>query len=184
MTKRLFISIMLPSEWQSAFANYYAQFSARDVRWTPKEDIHITSCFLGDVEEARVNEIKEKIKELCAQTKSFSLSFEKITFAPPGMPPRMVWAVFQESDAYERLVENMQKELRGFLAVEPHEETIPHATLARFKDPALAQAINVEKTLPELASFDVHSVELVESCLDPAGVRYKTLETFSFGKAV
>ncbi|MEK7493880.1 MAG: RNA 2',3'-cyclic phosphodiesterase [Patescibacteria group bacterium] len=182
MTKRLFVSIPIPREWQDAFANHYAQFSARDVRWTAKENIHITACFLGDVDEAHIGEIKEKIKELCARLEPFFLSFENISFAPPGTPPRMVWAMFAPSDAYERLVENMQNELRNFLAVEPHEEIIPHATLARFKDPALAQEIDVVKTLPELASFDVRSVELMESRLDSAGVRYETLETFLFGK--
>lgn len=191
MTKRLFISIALPQEWQDAFVEYYKQFPRNDVRWTPKENIHITACFLGDVQEERIGEIKEKIKELCAHIVPFPLSFEKMSFAPPGMSPRMVWAVFQKSDAYAQLVKDMQDVLHNFLAVEPHKETIPHATLARlnferqnfggrarFKDPALAREIDVTGSQLALGSFEVRSVELMESRLDPAGVRHEKLEVF------
>lgn len=181
MTKRLFVSIAIPKEWQEIFTEYHEQFSARDARWTPKENIHITACFLGDVDEAHIVDIQERIKNVCAHTESFSLTFEKMSFAPPRMPPRMVWAVFHESAAYVQLVKGMQEALRSFLAVEPHEEKIPHATLARFNNPALAKEIDITKAQPEPMPFDVRSVELMESRLDPAGVRYEKLETFLFG---
>lgn len=182
MKKRLFVSITLPAEWWDAFVEYYSQFPAQDARWTPKENIHITACFLGDVDATHIDEIKEKLKNLCARIESFSLSFENISFAPPGMPPRMIWAMFAPSDAYLKLTEEMQETLRSFLSAEPHKEVVPHATLARFKNPGLAKEIDLSRSLPKLASFDVHSVELVESLLDPVGVRYETLETFSLAK--
>lgn len=182
MTKRLFVSIPIPTEWQNAFAGYYAQFKVRDVRWTAEENIHITACFLGDVDEQHFGEVKERIKDVCANTEPFSLIFEKISFAPPGMPPRMVWAEFQESDVYRQLAQDLQDTLKSFLAVEPHKETIPHATLARFKNPILAKEMNIEKSKPELTSFDVRSIELVESRLDPAGVQHETLEIFPLTK--
>lgn len=161
------------------------------MRWTQKENIHITACFLGDVEEGRIVEIREKLKQICEHTKPFSLSFDRIDFAPPGMPPRMVWAVFQESGVYARFLKKIQEVLREFLAVEPHKELIAHATLARlnfarqnlggrarFKDPSLARSIDIAQALPNLESFDVRSVELMESRLDPGGVRYEKIETF------
>lgn len=178
MTKRIFVSIPLPEEWRNAFADYCRRFPRNDVRWTAKENIHITACFLGDVQEERIGEIREKVQELCARTTPFTLSFEKIDFAPPDMPPRMVWVVFKESDVYARLVEEMRDALGSFFAVEPHKELIPHATLVRFKDPSLARSIDITQALPDLGSFDVRSVELMESRLDPAGVRYEKLETF------
>lgn len=184
MTKRLFVSISLPIAWQDSFAEYYEQFSVRDTQWTPKENIHITACFLGDAEEAHIDEIKEKLNDLCARTEPFSLSFENISFAPPGMPPRMIWAMFALSDAYLKLVEDIQETLRSFLSVEPHKDVAPHATLARFKNPGLAKEIDLSKSLPKLASLDVRSVELVESRLDPAGVRHETLGSFLFGKNI
>lgn len=184
MLKRLFISISLPQEWQKIFADYSEQFSVYDVRWTPRENIHITACFLGDVREESIDEIKEKIKEICARTEPFTLSFEKIDFAPPGMPPRMVWAVFAHSDPYARLVKEMQEALKEFLAVEPHKDLIPHATLARFKNPAFAREIDVARVQPGPTSLDVRSIEFMESRLDPAGVRYEKLETFLFGKEI
>lgn len=181
MTKRLFVSISLPAEWQNAFVDYYAQFSVRDVRWTPKENVHITVCFLGDVDEAHIGGIQEKIKNVCANAESFSLSFENISFAPPGMPPRMVWAMFAPSEAYQQLAEDMQEALRSFLNVEPHEDVVPHATLARFKTPVLTKEIDVTKVQSGFTSFEVCSVELVASRLDLADVRYEALETFPFG---
>lgn len=184
MHKRIFISIPIPGEWQEKFADFDKQFSARNVRWTVKENIHITACFLGDVEEAHIGEIREKLKQICEHTKPFSLFFYKIDFAPPGMPPRMVWAVFKESGEYAALVKEMQETLKEFFAVEPHKELIPHATLARFKDPALANEMDIVVPKIELVSFDVNSIALMASRLDPAGVQYETLEIFSLAKKV
>lgn len=181
MNKRLFISIPLPQEWHDAFDAFGRQYGARDMRWTSKENIHITACFLGDVDEARIGEIQEKLKQVCTRTEPFSLSFGNISFAPPGMPSRMVWAVFQESDAYAGLVKDMQEALLSFLAVEPHKELIPHTTLARFKNPALVNEIDIVKTQLALRSFEARSVELMESHLDPVGVRYEKLGSFLFG---
>lgn len=183
MTKRLFVSISLPGALQDTLAEYCKKFSVRDVQWTPKGNIHITACFLGDVDETHSAEINKKIKEVCARIEPFSLSFENISFAPPGMPPRMVWAMFAPSDAYRRFLEEIQETLQIFLTVEPHKEAIPHATLARFKNPALAKEIDITRPPLELSSFDVRSVELMESRLDSTGVRYETLETFLFGGA-
>lgn len=181
MHKRIFISIPIPEEWRKEFADFGEQFSARDVRWTVKENIHITACFLGDVDAARIGEIKEKLAQLCARIKPFEVSFDRMDFAPPGMPPRMVWAVFQESAGYAELVEKMREALKEFFSIEPHKELIAHATLARFKDSAIARAIDVVQSQPVLSSFDVRTVELVESHLDPAGVRHEILETFPLG---
>lgn len=184
MKKRLFVSISLPIEWQDAFADFAKQFQSRDIGWTPKEDIHITACFLGEVEEKHIGDIKEKLKSLCACTKPFSLLYEKIDFAPPDMPPRMVWAVFAPSDAYRQFVEEIQEVLRNFLSVKPHKEVFPHATLARFKNPGLAKEIDITRSLLGIDSVDIFSVELVESILGSAGVQYKTLETFSLSKKI
>lgn len=182
MTKRLFVSIALPAPWREILNDYHKQFSVCDVRWTAKENIHITVCFLGDTKEESVREIQEKLACVCEQAKPFEISFDKMDLAPPGMPPRMVWAVFKESSEYAALVKEMQEALKEFFAVEPYKELIAHTTLARFKDPAIARAIDVAQTQPALSSFEVRAVELVESHLDPAGIQHKTLETFLLGK--
>lgn len=182
MHRRIFVSIPIPEEWRKEFADFSEQFSVRDVRWTAHENMHVTACFLGDVDAARIGEIKEKLARLCERIKPFSVSFDRIDFAPPGMPPRMVWAVFQESAEYAELVKEMREALKDFFAVEPHKELIPHATLARFKDPRIARDIDVTKPQPALSSFEVRTVELVESRLDPAGVRHAVLDSFSLAK--
>ena len=141
-------------------------------------------AFLGDVDEVRMSEIKEKLAHVCGQTKPFEISFDRVDFAPPGMPPRMVWAVFQESKQYAKLVEEMREKLKEFFVVEPHKELVPHATLARFNDSVLAREIDIMKAPSNLASFDVQSIDLVESRLTPEGAQYKTIETFLLGKTI
>lgn len=188
MVKRLFISIPFPTEWRDTLEAYCAQFSApgvsADWRSTAKENIHITVCFLGDVEEEYIDEIKKRVAQLCTRTPPFLLAFEKMAFGPPGREPRMVWAVFQESDAYAALVKEMREALKEFFAVEPHKELIAHATLARFKDPQLARKIDIARSEPALASFEVRTLELAESRLDPTGVRHEILKSFSLGAHV
>ena len=131
------------------------------VRWTKPENIHITLDFLGYVSDEEILEIFETTKETASKHKSFEVRITKICYGPPEkMPPRMIWA--------------MGDKIREF-------NIVPHITLGRIKTWQWKQIEPEER--PEVSeeidlSFEVNSIEIVESVLGRGGPKYAILESF------
>ena len=154
------------------------------VRWTRPEQIHLTLRFLGDVQAARLEDLKESVNTVCAGTRPLRLRAEGIGFFPNEHSPRVVWVGINDA---EGLLVDLQKRIET--AVQPFtvesntESFVGHATLGRFKSfrrsdsgklPAHVQAIKGrmfgEWTAPE--------VEIIQSRLSPEGARYTVLAAF------
>lgn len=188
MKKRLFIAIPLDEDWLGAFGDFQKRCDGetkelRDFRWTKVDNLHITICFLGWIEEERVPEIPQKLKEVLEGVKHFELEFENITFAPPRKTPYMIWGVFKNSRAYQELAKSVNEAMKEFseeVVSEEGRESISHITLARFKDGRISK----HKDILELFSakeniLRVDNIQLMESKLSPAGPTYSIVENFN-----
>jgi len=183
--RRLFLAIRPSAATLDALASY-AQAQARhwpDARWTRRENLHLTVCFFGDVEEDRVMPLADDLALSLAAVPPFRLEYAKISFAPPGSrAPTMIWASFRPSRAYEDLARLVRAVAQKYALGMPEEkDLLPHVTLARFRDRQRGVA-----GLAQLAAapppFTVSAVELVESELTAAGPNYSTLEVISLRK--
>ena len=170
MKKRLFVAIQLPQNLRDVFVDYQENIRRREIRWTLPENLHITLCFLGYLEEEAVAGLIQKFESTCSKVPPFELAFEKIMFAPPLKLPRMIWALFSDKGNYGRLAHT--------LCGTPH--AIAHVTLARFKDPSLAKGISLKQ--PPKEKFTVSSCDLMESSLSPKGPTYSLAHRFPFAK--
>src|ERR1700742_2744319 len=66
---RLFIAMGLPTEVRRELARAREilgrRLGPRAMRWTPVNQLHLTLKFLGDVPAARVEALKESVREVC-----------------------------------------------------------------------------------------------------------------------
>ena len=160
MRRRIFIAINLPEEIKKKLVDYQSKWLELPVRWTKKENIHITLEFLGYLTDEELFELLEKTKDIASKTKSFSVVLNKICYGPPKkMPPRMVWA--------------MGEKVKEF-------NLSPHITLERIKTWQWKQIEPEER--PEVdedidLSFEVNSIEVMESQLKREGPEYTILES-------
>lgn len=173
--KRLFVAIPLPSAIIKALAGYSKQFpNLPHARWVPPENFHITVYFIGWVEEKNLPEIISRTQESILSIASFSLKFREVIWAPPSLrqsgasegkssSPRMIWALFERSAAFESLAEK---------------ESIPHVTLARFDASSKWRKIKIPQPKLENKIFKVDKILLMESKLSKTGPIY--LEVASF----
>ncbi|MBI2450685.1 MAG: hypothetical protein HYV47_04100 [Candidatus Nealsonbacteria bacterium] len=161
MRHRIFIAINLPEDIRKELAGYQLKWPELPCRWTRPENLHITLEFLGYITDDEILTILQNTKELALKHESFTINLNKICYGPPDkMPPRMIWAVGRKNEEFN---------------------FIPHITLARIKTWAWKQIEPEER--PEVneeinLSFDVNSIELMESELKRGGPQYTILESF------
>ena len=170
MRHRIFIAINLPEETKRKLVSYQekieelfisSQYDGRGpVKWTKKDNLHITLEFLGYVADDELLEICRNTRKLASKHKPFTITLNKICYGPlQKMPPRLIWITGEKI---------------GKLNFSPH------ITLGRIKtwqwkqiDPE--ERPDVEKDIN--LNFEVNSIEIMESVLKKEGPEYTALES-------
>ena len=159
MRHRIFIAINLQEDIKKKLADYQNKWPELPCRWTKKENLHITLEFLGYLTDEEILEAIEKTKETASKQEPYFIALNKIVYGPPQKPPRMVWAIGDK--------------IREF-------NLSPHLTLGRLRQwefnkmeieerPEINEEINL--------TFEVNSIEVMESELKRTGPKYIILES-------
>ncbi len=188
MKKRIFTAINLPDEIKDRLVEYQSKWPELPIRWTKKENLHITLDFLGYLSEKEILSVLEKTKKLVFKHNPFIINLNRIIYAPPGTsftkkPPRMIWAVGKKvhpvrnkspeatADPQADRISNGAKEFN----------LIPHITLGRIKtlewrriEPEERPIVDEEINL----NFEVKSIEVMESKLTKQGAEYTILKSY------
>lgn len=160
MRHRIFIAINLPEDIKKRLVYYQSKWPELPVRWASPDNFHITLEFLGYISDEELLNACEEAKKLFSAHKSFTVNLNAICYGPPQkMPPRMIWVTGEKI-----------RELN----------LTPHITLGRIKtwqwkqmDPEERPDVSEEINL----SFEVNSIEVMESHLKKGGSKYTILET-------
>ena len=181
MKKRLFLAIPLSEEIKNELDKYKNETVLESIRWIPSKNLHITLYFLGDVKEEEIPELIDDVNSALLNTKSFSLIFEKMTFAPPNETPRMIWVQFKKHKNYDelcRILYNAAHKFSNRPTSKPDDskENIAHITIARFKKEQGTQGTNLKQ--PQITNLVVKSCHLMESKPNSDGSVYSTVATF------
>jgi len=189
MRHRVFIAINLPEDIKKKLVSYQEEidvfFNENVIRWTKKDNLHITLAFLGYVQDDEIVEICELTKSAGQKQEPFSLNLIKICYGPPKkMPPRMIWSEGEKSKELARLKNGLEMSLlesenSGFRNKEDRAFS-PHITLGRIRAWQWKQINQEERPTVEKEislSFDVNSIEIMESQLKRTGPEYTILES-------
>jgi 2'-5' RNA ligase len=184
MLHRIFIAINLPEDVKKELVSFREKWPDLPIRWTQKENLHITLVFIGNTSDEDLLNIFKTVREAASRHKSFAINLNRISYGPPKKPPRMVWAIGEKSKELAELKDDLENGLLNLggqkYKVLESQPFSPHITLGRIKewefrkiDPEERPAINEEVSL----SFEVKSIELMESELRRAGPEYTILES-------
>ena len=188
MKHRIFLAINLPKDVKDKLSEYEIKFSELPCRWTRKANLHITLVFLGYITDEELLEICKITKETVSKHEPFSIILTKILYGPPQKPSRMVWAEGEKSEQLGKLQRDLQNSLGGLPTGEKEEKGrayAPHITLGRLKqwefrrmEPEERPEVNEEISPPVGGlSFEVNSIEIMESQLKRGGPEYMVLES-------
>lgn len=191
MRHRIFIAVNLPEEIKKKLTEYQYKWPELPARWVKPENIHITLAFLGYLSDEELPEVIRITKETAQKHNSFSINLTKIRYGPPDkMPPRMIWieGACPELVGGKKIdkLSNLQKDLENSLVVskisfEPENRAFKlHITLARINqwefrriEPEERPVVDEEISL----TFEVNSIEVMESQLKIGGAEYTILES-------
>jgi 2'-5' RNA ligase len=149
------------------------------IRWVSPENLHITTWFLGEVNDEQATKLYAQLEEPL-QTSRFTLRLDGLGTFPLSGRPRVIWIGISHGAEplvaiYEELAERLPR-----LGFEPERRAYsPHLTLARVKEIRAADAAAVRRVLTSLsfpaADGDVTHLTLFRSRLSPKGSQYEAL---------
>lgn len=178
---RLFTGIDLAEDVQASLARFLERLkpTAR-LRWSAAENLHVTTKFIGEWPEARLEELITALG-LAPRTGSISIAVRGLGWFPNARAPRVFWAGIHSDERLAELARAIDR-LTSRLGVEEEKRPFaPHLTLARIPPgtplAALHRAIEAAAP-PDFGSFLADCFYLYRSELSPAGSRYTKLARF------
>jgi len=188
MRHRIFIAINFPEDIKKELSSFQKKWPELPIRWTKPENLHITLAFLGYISDEELVEILRITKEVAQRHRPFSINLTKICYGPPKKPPRMVWVEGEKSKDLANLQIDLEKSLTSSedIKFSPEERSFTlHITLGRIKQWEFRQIEPEERPDVEeniSLSFEVNSIEVMESQLKRGGAEYTILESIPLSK--
>ena len=185
VTLRTFIAIALPEAVQDKVDVLLSDLRKADaaVRWVPARNLHLTLKFLGDVEEARLEELYVGIRKATEGIEPFRITLTGLGVFPNIRRPRVLWIGMDVPEAMQRLYENIEEELSRLHFPKETRKFSPHLTIGRVKGQRgmerLMSVVERTKFGPERVS--VARIVAMKSDLRPTGAVYSALEEFALG---
>jgi len=180
---RIFIAINLPEEIKKELVRYENKWPELPAKWTPKDNLHITLEFLGNLTDQETGNVCQIVNELSKRHKSFIINLTKVLYGPPEKnPPKTIWVECEKSGELAELKKNLEESILEKVRFRPDEcrGFIPHITLARILEWEFRK-IEPEE-IPEIneninLTFSADSIEVMESEMKRGGPRYTILES-------
>lgn len=179
---RLFIAIDLPENVRERLARVQRklQLEAREVRWLPPAQMHLTLLFLGETEEGMADAIGAEMQGAAAVTPGFELEVRGLRAFRKGRGVGVIWAGLAPCAALQTLQQALTERLGAPGGEARRKAFAPHITLGRVRVPRPNPALDAAmERCAEYACepFPVDAMHLYRSELTPAGAVHTRLVT-------
>jgi len=182
---RLFVAVNIPDGPKENILEIQDRLKSAlsDVKWVSGDKLHLTLKFLGEVPENEVAGLCPALERSLAGHKAFRVFVSGTGAFPDNSHPRVVWAGITEgSDELVKLAGALDHNLEGLGYKKEKRSFSPHLTLGRVRSSnnisALVKKIIALENEPA-GGFEVSSLDLMSSVLDPKGSQYKCLKSIS-----
>ncbi|HEY7336020.1 MAG TPA: RNA 2',3'-cyclic phosphodiesterase [Bryobacteraceae bacterium] len=178
---RLFVAIDIPAEIKTRLRAFVDRLRpTAKLSWSPVDNLHVTTKFIGEWPETRLSELKEALASLPKPGK-VDIGVRGLGWFPNAKNPRVFWAGIEAGESLKQLAEETERRLAA-LGVPVEERGFhPHLTLARRRDPVpldnLRQALARQEQDPSHRDFGSFSAESFVLYLS-AGGKYTKLQEF------
>jgi len=177
---RTFISIDIPEKTRKEIEKIQRELPGFYGKKTELENLHLTLKFLGEIDEQKVEETKERLKEV--RYKRFETEVKYLGFFDNVKKGKRYGPIWLHLSNCEGLQKKIDESLIGLF--KPEERFMSHLTIARIKS-----LKNKEIFLEELSkikipkmNFIVDNFQLKKSVLKSEGPVYETIEEYFFNQ--
>jgi 2'-5' RNA ligase len=149
------------------------------LNWSPGENLHITSKFIGEWPEERLTEL-EKALEAVNPPGTFEVTIARFGYFPNPHNPRTVFAGVQAGPALAGLASMIEEALVPLGVARENRPYSPHLTLARIKQENIRELREhiAKMTNFDFGTFQVSEFQLYLSKMGPKGSIYTPLATY------
>lgn len=179
---RMFVALRTSGQLLDALADTQRQLQARlptgSVRWTRREQLHLTLRFLGDVPAGQVEALAAAVREAGTGVPPLRLGLAGAGCFPNARNPRVLWiGVNGDLPQLLALQQNVEIATTGFGDHREEREFHPHLTFGRVaaRDYQAARAVGDAMggfKLGLLGEWTADQLYLVQSQLAPSGPTY------------
>jgi RNA 2',3'-cyclic 3'-phosphodiesterase len=184
---RLFTGLDLPPEVMGRLADLLQRLRpAAPIAWSPAENLHITTKFIGEWPEERLDELQAALAAVSAapEARPIGVHIGGLGFYPNARSPRVFWCGVEAPGIAELAARTDAATARLGIQSEKRAYS-PHLTLARIREQTnlrtLHQRIEAMGTV-DIGSFEARSFFLYRSQLRRTGSLYTKLAEFSLTK--
>lgn len=156
------------------------------IKWSPLDNLHVTTKFIGEWPDSRLGELTEALRSVVRRA-PFQLELKKLGWFPNERSPRVLWVGIENESPLRELAQATEDCLLKFDIPKEDRLFTPHLTLARVKSPVPLDKLRekVREMQPsDLGSFGVSCFSLFRS--DPGSnfSIYRKLHTYDFESAL
>jgi 2'-5' RNA ligase len=173
---RLFIAIELPDEVKTPLGSMQIQIPGS--RWVPREQIHLTLAFLGEVDDTMLTRLTAELSQI--RISGFCLRFTTTGCFPDRRRPRVLWVGLEPEPLLESLAILVRRAVLACNIPQEERPFSPHITLARLKFPAAREVAAFLDYPPkqDLPLVSVQEFVLFQSSLTPQGAIHTAVKVF------
>ena len=179
---RAFIGLPASPEVRTRWAALLPKVRALGTKasWVAPENLHLTAKFLGDVDDARLHEVRAAMASSFEAMKPVTLDCEGIGFFPNERRPRVLFVKYSKDADLVSCQLDLEERLEALDFPREYRPFEVHLTLARIKVPWPPPA--VQKVVDLLwreswPGFPVTAAVLYESTLTPQGPIYSPVHS-------
>lgn len=180
---RLFIASRFPPEVLRDLEGRVCAIKSRlpAASWVRAEAQHLTYAFLGEQEEALVEQLAEPLRGALGTIPRFEAALKGCGFFPNPRHARVGWVGLDPEQKFSRIAGAVREVVTKHGVSLDRADFRPHLTLMRMREGWPPSSIDLfSKTLREhrSAPFTVDEVILFSSQLNPKGAIHTPLQTF------
>ncbi len=155
------------------------------IKWSPLDNLHITTKFIGEWPEDRLPEL-DAILNTLRQREPVNIELRDLGWFPTGHSPRVLWAGVHGGDALTNLAAQTDNALATLGIVKEIHPFSAHLTLARIKNPVPLQRLRakvLEFQSTSIGEFQASNFYLYRSDPGSNSSIYRKLRTYPFESA-
>ncbi len=145
---RLFCGIEIPEAIQARLRALTGRLKPlAKLSWSPVENLHVTTKFIGEWPEDRIEEMKRTLAAV-PRPEPFEIAVRGLGWFPNERNPRVFWTGIEAGEGLRCLASDTEKGVAALGVPVEEREFHPHLTLARRRDP-----VPIEHLRKEVASI-------------------------------
>lgn len=138
---RLFTGLSIPDPVQSNLRELLNRLRPlADFRWSPVENLHVTTKFIGEFPEQRLGELKQALAAVPIPA-PIDISVRGLGWFPNPHHPRVFWAGVDGGEPLRALAAATEQATAKLGIPSEEREFRPHLTLARLREPTPLESI-------------------------------------------